>query len=103
METKMKISKDKNGSKMKLCIEGRLDTSTSPKLEEMIKTELDGITDLILDFSDLDYISSAGLRVVLTAQKLMTKRGKLEIRHVSDLVMEVFEVTGFADILTIKN
>ena len=98
----MTITKTKNGSTLTIALEGRLDTTTAPDLEKEIKTGLDGVTELIMDFEKLDYISSAGLRVLLSAQKAMSKQGSMKVIHVSDLVMEVFEVTGFTDILTIE-
>lgn len=98
----MTIKKNNEGSKLTLAIEGRLDTTTAPELEAEIKSSLEGITELILDLAELDYISSAGLRVLLTAQKTMTKQGSMVIKNVCDVVQEVFEVTGFCDILTIE-
>jgi len=98
----MTISKQQNGSVLTIAVQGRLDTTTAPDLEKEIKTGLDGVTELIMDFEKLDYISSAGLRVLLSAQKAMSKQGSMKVIHVNDLVMEVFEVTGFTDILTIE-
>ena len=98
----MTINKQQNGSVLTIAVQGRLDTTTAPDLEKEIKTGLDGVTELIMDFEKLDYISSAGLRVLLSAQKAMSKQGSMKVIHVSDLVMEVFEVTGFNDILTIE-
>lgn len=98
----MTINKQQNGSTLTIAVQGRLDTTTAPDLEKEIKTGLDGVTELIMDFEKLDYISSAGLRVLLSAQKLMSKQGSMKVIHVSELVMEVFEVTGFTDILTIE-
>ncbi|MBR2797492.1 MAG: STAS domain-containing protein [Clostridia bacterium] len=98
----MTINKQQNGSVLTIAVQGRLDTTTAPDLEKEIKTGLDGVTELIMDFEKLDYISSAGLRVLLSAQKAMSKQGSMKVIHVSDLVMEVFEVTGFTDILTIE-
>ena len=83
-------------------LEGRLDTMTAPQLEEALKGELDGADKLVLDFAKLEYISSAGLRVLLSAQKVMAKKGGMKIRNVSDVIMEIFEVTGFSDILDIE-
>ncbi|MDO4865189.1 MAG: STAS domain-containing protein [Clostridia bacterium] len=97
----MKINKTLNGSALTLAVEGRLDTTTAPELEQEIKA-LDGVETLTMDFAGLDYISSAGLRVLLSAQKQMSKRGGMKVVNVSELVMEVFEVTGFSDILTIE-
>ncbi|MBQ8967442.1 STAS domain-containing protein [Ruminococcus sp.] len=98
----MTINKNKNADKLTISIEGRLDTSTAPDLEKEIKTSLEGITELTFDFSALEYISSAGLRVLLTAQKQMTKQGSMTVTGSSDDILEIFEVTGFSDILTIK-
>ena len=98
----MTIDKKVNGTSMEIAIEGRLDTMTSPQLEEELKTSLEGITDLTFDFEKLEYISSAGLRVLLSAQKVMNKQGSMKIVHVSEPVMDVFDVTGFVDILTIE-
>ena len=95
----MKINAEKNGNELNIALEGRLDTSTAPELEEKLSTELAGVAKLIFNFSKLDYISSAGLRVLLGAKK---KIGDVTIRYANDMVMEVFEVTGFTDILTIE-
>ena len=83
-------------------MEGRLDTTTAPQLEAEVKWALTGVTELALDFSRLEYLSSAGLRVILAAQKIMNKQGRMVIRHVNETILEVFEVTGFSDILTIE-
>ena len=83
-------------------LEGRLDTTSAPQLEAVLKESLPGIGELVLDFEKLEYISSAGLRVLLSAQKIMSKQGSMKLIHVSDLVKEIFEVTGFVDILTIE-
>ena len=98
----MKINKTVNGAQMSVALEGRLDTTTAPELEQEFKSSLEGITDLRLDLEKLEYISSAGLRVLLSAQKTMIKQGAMTLCNVSDVVMEVFEVTGFSDILTIE-
>ena len=98
----MTISKELNGSALILALEGRLDTMTSPELEAELNKSLDGADSLILDFSKLDYISSAGLRVLLSAHKAMIAKGGMTITNVNEVVQEVFEVTGFADILTIE-
>lgn len=97
----MNINKTQSGNAMTVAIEGRLDTTTAPELEKELKA-LDGVTDLTLDFSKLDYISSAGLRVLLSAHKAMQSRGGMKVTHVNELVAEVFEVTGFSDILNIE-
>lgn len=98
----MTISKVKEEGKLTLTLAGRLDTTTAPQLEAVVQSELEGVTDLTIDFHKLDYISSAGLRVILATQKIMNKQGKLVIRGANETVMEVFEVTGFVDILTIE-
>ena len=98
----MTINKTKKGTELTIEVSGRLDTLTAPELDTVIKNELDSITKLILDFKELRYISSAGLRVLLSAQKTMNEQGNMTVKNVNDIVMEVFEVTGFADILTIK-
>lgn len=96
----MTIDKNLDGSTLNVAVGGRLDTQTAPELEAALDYE--GIEELVLDFSNLDYLSSAGLRVLLGAQKTMTKQGKMVIKNVNDTIMEVFEITGFADILTIE-
>ena len=98
----MNIIRNKDGSKLTLALEGRLDTTTAPQLEAELKASLDGVTELDLDFEKLEYLSSAGLRVLLAAQKVMNKQGKMTIHHVNETIHEVFEVTGFIDILTIE-
>lgn len=97
----MNIKKTAEGTTLSIALEGRLDTSTAPQLEAEVKS-LEGVTELNLDFAQLEYLSSAGLRVILAAQKVMNKQGKMVIRHVNATIMEVFEVTGFVDILTIE-
>ena len=98
----MKITKTMNGTALNIALEGRLDTTTAPELEQALKESLDSATALTLDFSALDYISSAGLRVLLSAHKIMRDRGGMKVTHVNEIVKEVFDVTGFADILTIE-
>ena len=98
----MTINKNQNGSTLTIALEGRLDTTTAPQLEQELKGSLDAATELIMDFSKLDYISSAGLRVLLSAHKAMSKQGAMKVVNVNEMVMEVFEVTGFSDILTIE-
>ena len=98
----MNILKTTEGAKLTLALEGRLDTTTAPQLEAEVKGTLGGVTELVLDFSQLEYLSSAGLRVLLAAQKVMNKQGSMVIRHVNETILEVFEVTGFIDILTIE-
>ena len=79
-----------------------MDTTTSPKLEEELRGSVDGITSLAIDFEKLEYISSAGLRVLLSMQKIMNKQGQMLLKNVSETVMEVFEVTGFSELLNIE-
>ena len=98
----LNIKKTIDEGKASYALEGRLDTVTAPELEKELKASLDGISELTLDFEKLDYISSAGLRVLLSTQKVMTKQGGLKIVHVNETIMEIFEVTGFTDILTIE-
>ena len=98
----MTISRERNESALTLALEGRLDTVTSPELEKELKDSLEGVSELTLDFAGLDYISSAGLRVLLSAQKIMNKQGEMKVIHVNDVIGEIFEVTGFTDILTIE-
>ena len=98
----MTIMKTQEHSTLTLFLEGRLDTTTSPQLEAELAESLTGITDLTLDLSKLAYLSSAGLRVILSAQKRMNKQGRMVVRHVNETIMEVFEVTGFVDILNIE-
>ena len=98
----MKITKTKNESSLRASIEGRVDTSTAPEFESEIKPELDGITELVLDFAELNYISSAGLRVLLSLHKIMIKQGLMKIIGVNETINDIFEVTGFSDILTIE-
>lgn len=98
----MIISKILNVASLNISISGRLDTTTAPQLEAELKDSLNGITELVLDFVDLDYISSAGLRVLLCAQKTMNKQGNMRILNVNPTIQEVFDVTGFSGILTIE-
>lgn len=98
----MTIQKTQSGSEACLALAGRLDTMTAPELEAELKTLLDSVNSLTLDFEKLDYISSAGLRVLLSAHKALAKKGGLKIVHVNEIVQEVFDVTGFSDILTIE-
>lgn len=98
----MNIIHTKNDTSLTIALEGRLDTTTAPQLEQELKPALPGVTSLTLDFSALDYLSSAGLRVLLATQKVMNKQGEMVIRGVNETIMEVFEMTGFIDILTIQ-
>lgn len=97
----MNIIKNAEGAALTIALEGRLDTSTAPQLEAEVKA-ITGVTELTMDLAKLEYLSSAGLRVLLAAQKMMNKQGKMVVRNVNETIMEVFEVTGFIDILTIE-
>ena len=97
----MNINKTVDQAVMNIALEGRLDTTTAPQLDEELK-DLQGIQELVFDFEKLEYISSAGLRVLLAAQKVMNKQGSMVVRHANESIMEVFEVTGFIDILTVE-
>ncbi len=98
----MEIKTTKDAGSLTLQLSGRLDTATAPQLEDTLKSNLSDVTQLTLDFKELAYISSAGLRVLLFAQKAMNKQGSMVIKNVNETVMEVFEITGFNDILTIE-
>ena len=98
----MTIEKNVDGVALTLVLTGRLDTITSPELEAELRASLPGVTELHLDFAGLEYLSSAGLRVLLGAQKMMNKQGSMVVHNVNETIMEVFEITGFADILTIE-
>ena len=98
----MTIEKNLNGAELTVTITGRLDTTTAPQLEAEFKQSINGVEKLILDFAKLEYLSSAGLRVLLAVQKAMNKQGEMIIKNVNDTINEIFEVTGFIDILTIE-
>ena len=98
----MTIKKTAVENKLTVALEGRLDTTTAPELEKELKNSLDGVEELTFDFEKLEYISSAGLRVLLSAQKIMAKQGTMKITNVAEIIMEIFDVTGFSDILTIE-
>ena len=98
----MNINKLPEGEKLTVSISGRLDTSTAPELENELKASYDGVKELVLDLSTLEYISSAGLRVLLSAQKTMSKQGSMTVKGANPDIMEIFEVTGFSDILNIE-
>ena len=97
----MNIEQKREGKALTLALEGRLDTMTAPQLEAVLKEALPGAEALTLDLSQLDYISSAGLRVLLSAQKTMNKQGTMQVANANEMILEIFEVTGFSDILTI--
>lgn len=98
----MNIAKIENGSELTLNLEGRLDTMSAPQLEKELRMSINGVKTLIFDMKALEYISSAGLRVLLSAQKVMNKQGNMVVRNINDVIREVFEVTGFEDILTLE-
>ena len=98
----MTINKNAEGEKLTIALEGRLDTVTAPQLEAELNQSLDGVKDLVFDFKSLEYISSAGLRVLLSAQKKMNKQGQMTVEGANENLMEIFEVTGFVDILNIQ-
>ena len=97
----LNINKEQNGGLLTVALEGRLDTVTAPELESELTASLDGAEELVLDMKDLEYISSAGLRVLLSAQKNMSSKGSMKLINVNETVMEILEVTGFTDILTV--
>ncbi len=98
----LNIEKKTNGSELTVALSGRLDTTTAPELEKQIKESVGGVENLVMDLQALEYISSAGLRVLLSAQKIMNRQGSMAVTHVSETIMEIFEVTGFSDILNIE-
>ena len=98
----MDVKKTMNGESLNVCIIGRVDTTTSPALEQELKESFDSCNDLVLDFGEVEYISSAGLRVLLSAHKVMSKKGGMKLTNVSEDIMEIFEVTGFSSILDIE-
>ena len=98
----MTIQKDLADNTLTLAVEGRLDTTTAPELEAVLKENMDKVQALVLDFSELEYISSAGLRVLLVAQKAMAAKDGMKVSGVNPLIHEIFEVTGFTDILDIE-
>ncbi len=98
----LNINKNLEDKTLTVALEGRLDTTTAPQLEAELKSALPEVTALVMDFEKLEYISSAGLRVLLSAQKIMNKQGEMKLIHVNDVINEIFEVTGFSDILNIE-
>ena len=98
----LNINKTRDVGKLCVALEGRLDTTTAPELEASLKEDLDTVTELIIDLAKLEYISSAGLRVLLAAQKTMIKQGSMVVTHPNDVISEIFGVTGFSTILTIE-
>ena len=98
----MNIEQNRNGNALTLALEGRLDTMTAPQLEAVLKEALPGVDALTFDLEKLDYISSAGLRMLLSAQKTMNRQGTMKVKSANEMILEIFEVTGFSDILTIE-
>lgn len=98
----MNINKTVNGNELTVALEGRLDTATAPQLEAELNQSIVGVEKLLFDFAGLEYLSSAGLRVLLGAQKIMNKQGEMIVRNVNETIMEIFEITGFCDVLTIE-
>lgn len=98
----LNVLKNKDNDFLLVSLEGRLDTTTAPQLEKELNESIEGVTSLTLDMNKLDYISSAGLRVLLSAQKKMNAQGSMRVINVGETIMEIFEVTGFSDILTIE-
>ena len=98
----LNIETKRNASELTVVLYGRLDTNTAPELEAVLKTALEGVEELTFDLEKQDYISSAGLRVLLAAQKTMNRQGSMKVKNANEIIMEIFEVTGFADILTIE-
>ena len=99
----MKIIKELNNEQLVLSLEGELNTITAPELEEVIKNELNNVNSLVIDLAKLNYLSSAGLRVLLVAQKIMVKKDGMVVRHPNNEVMEIFSLTGFSSVLDIEN
>ncbi len=98
----MNIEQKKDSKALVLALAGRLDTVTAPELEAVLKDALAGVEKLTFDFEKLDYISSAGLRVLISAQKTMNRQGSMKVIHANEMIREIFDVTGFADILTVE-
>ncbi len=98
----LNIEKKSEGNNLTIELTGRLDTTTAPDLEKEVKGNIEGVESLVFDFNALEYISSAGLRVLLSAQKIMNKQGEMVVKNVSDDLKEIFEITGFSDILNIE-
>jgi len=98
----MTIEKIAEGNQLTMVLGGRLDTTTAPMLETELKQNISGVEELVLDLSGLEYLSSAGLRVLLSAQKVMNRQGSMLVRNVNETIMEIFEITGFVDVLNIQ-
>ena len=98
----MTINKTKENDKLTVNVQGRLDTATAPELEQSLNESMEGVNELVMDLEGLEYMSSAGLRIMLASQKAMSSKGGMKVVNVNDIIMEIFEITGFADILTIE-
>ena len=98
----LNIKNNREDARLTVTLEGRLDTTTAPDLEKNLQESIQSVEELVMDFEKLDYISSAGLRVLLSAQKIMNKQGGMKLCHVNENIMEILEVTGCVDILTIE-
>ena len=98
----LNIEKEQHAAALCVTLIWRLDTTTAPELESVLKDSLDGVSALTIDMAGLEYISSAGLRVLLSAQKIMNRQGEMKLVHVNETILEIFEVTGFSEILTIE-
>lgn len=98
----MEIKSNRDNDKLTVCPAGKMDTNSSPEVEKFLDSSLDGVTELVFDFSELDYISSTGLRVLLSAQKKMNQQGSMKVTNVKPEVEEILELTGFTEILTIE-
>ncbi len=98
----LNIKKTTENGKAAFVLEGRLDTGTAPELEKELMGSLEGMSELTLDMDKLDYISSAGLRVLLSAQKIMNRQGSMKVTNVNETIMEIFAITGFVEIMTVE-
>ncbi len=98
----MNVTTEQEGSRLTVSLEGKLGTTSAPELEKAVKNHINGITELVFDFEKLEYMASAGLRVLLSAAKVMKKQGSMKIIHVTEPVMEVFTFTGMADVMDIE-
>lgn len=98
----MEIAVNKNGTELMICPVGRINTATAPELQEIVDQNIDGTTDLTFDFKKLEYLSSAGLRVLMSAQKIMNKQGKMKLINVNEEVLEIFDMTGLTDVFVIE-
>lgn len=98
----MQITSNRDSNRLTVFVSGRVDTNTAPEFERYIDENTDGVSELVLDLKEMSYTSSAGLRIILKAQKMMNKQGSMKVVHVQEDVMDIFEMTGFSDILNIE-